>query len=63
MKFQLQTLLSKHLFEFTWGQNLIHIGNLFIRFMFLQPRMVRQIGPGQFEEVEHQSTRTGHFYV
>lgn len=82
MKFQLQALLSKNLFEFTIGQKqfihwwntsskltwgifkgILNLGILILRFVFLQPRMVRQIGPNHFEEVNQHNHGTGRFYV
>jgi hypothetical protein len=45
------------------GRGILNIFTLFLRFMFLQPRMVRQISPNHFEEANEQKPWNGQFYA
>lgn len=59
--FKLNKFIKKIIGQGTKG--LLNLLTLFLRFMFLQPRLVRQISPGQFEEAHVQKSWTGQFYV
>jgi hypothetical protein len=59
--FKLNNFIKKLIWQAAKG--ILNLLTLFLRFMFLQPRLVRQISPGQFEEAHVQKSWTGQFYV
>jgi hypothetical protein len=82
MKFLVNSIFNKKLFEYFFTKNQLLKFNIlfkkvirytvkkisisltfFLRFMFIQPRMVRQISPDQFEEIHKHKLWTGQFYV